>query len=79
MFGTEKKVGFVVIFLTEDVGFLHASSGRGVVAGGGQAEHGAIAEFDGGLHKAFAEGAAADDRSPVIVLNGTCKDFTGRG
>ena len=61
------------------VRFLHAAARRRIVAGRGEAEHGAIGKFDRHLHQTLAERAAAHDDGTVVVLHGPGEDFACRG
>ena len=62
---------FVVLFSALFVWPLDASSGRGVVACGGQTDHGAVGKVEGTLHQSLAKRAATDDHATVVVLDGT--------
>src|SRR6202012_4223934 len=61
---------FIIIFVSFIIGFLDAAAGGRVVARDGEAEGGAVAELEGLLYEAFAEGAAADDGGPIPILEG---------
>ena len=51
------------------VWLLDATTAGRIVAGNGQADDAAVAELLRLLHKSLAEGAAADNRASVVVLN----------
>ena len=55
MFVAGQPVHFVLGVFAAFVGALDASSGRGIVAGDGQANGGTVAEVDGLLYQSFAE------------------------
>ena len=42
-----------------------------------ESDHRAIGEVDGTLYKSFSECAPADDGAAVVVLYGSCHDFSG--
>ena len=55
MFVAGQPVNYVLGVFAAFVGALDASSGRGKVAGEGQANGGTVAEGDGLLYQSFAE------------------------
>ena len=79
MFVAGQPVHFAFGVFSAFVGALDATSGRGVVAGDSQADGRTVTEVDRLLHQTLTERATAYDGSPVVILNGACKDFAGRG
>ena len=69
------KVHLIVLQVAFPVRLLDATAAGGVVMGDGQPDHAAVGEVERPLYKPLSEGPASDDRSPVIVLDGTCHDL----
>lgn len=59
--------------------FLYATPCRSIIAGYGQADHGAVGQVDRALNQSFTERTAAYHYSSVPILNGSCYYFACRG
>ena len=72
---------FILILLVMPllVGFLYAAAAGSIVACDGETYYAAVAELDRLLHQSLAKGAAADNHSTVIVLDGSCKYLARTG
>ena len=67
----------VVGFTSFVVGLLDRAARRGVVAGNGQSNGRPVREGNLLLNQPLTKGAAADDGTPVVVLQGTGQNFAG--
>ena len=72
------KVLGVFLLLALLVGLLDATTRWGVVVTRGEADHGAVGQVDGALHKSLTKGASAHHEAAVVVLNGPCHNFSSR-
>ena len=69
----------IIVKVAFYIGFLDASTRRGVVLCHGEAYHGAVGEGEWALHQSFAESAASYYRASVMILYGTRQNFACRG
>ena len=79
MFITGDDVHFVVLVLSFIIWLLDAASGRSVITGDSQADGRTVTEINRLLYQAFSERTPSDDCATVVILNGSGKNFTGRG
>ena len=72
---------FVLIFLvmTLGIGLLYATSTGSVITCNGEAHHATVSELHRLLNQSLSECTTSYDGSPVIVLDGTCKDLARTG
>ena len=76
---TGNDVHFVILVFTFIIWLLNAASGRSVIAGDGQSDSRTVTEINRLLYQAFPERTASDNGATVVILNGSGKNFTGRG
>ena len=72
------KVLRILLLLALLVGLLDATARWGVVVTRGEADHGAVGQVDGALHKSLTKGASAHHEAAVVVLNSPCHNFSSR-
>ena len=77
-FVTCDEIHLILFRLPFHVGFLDATSRRGVITCDGQMDQGTVSKFNRLLHKTLSKGATSYDDASVVVLNGTREDFCSR-
>ena len=75
MLVTQEQFLLIVFVLAVGVWLLDTSSGGSVITGDGQSDESAVGEVHLLLHQSFTERPTSDDRTAVVVLDGTGEDF----
>ena len=70
------QIGVVAFEVSGRVGLLDRSSRRSIITCDGEPQCRPVGIRDLLLHQSLSEGAAADDRSPVVVLQRSGKNLT---
>ena len=72
---TGQQVLFIVLVVTSYVRFLDTTSRGRIIAGNGQTNHRLIVEGNRLLNQSFTKRATSDNRTTIIVLNGTSQNL----
>ena len=70
------QVGVIIKFIGA-VGFLYGPPCGSVITGNGKPQCRTIAELNLFLDESLPELPAADNGTPVVILDGTCEDLAG--